>query len=310
MNDHLQEPKTPETPPFQTSKQNPFLFNEDGLRAGWRLLLLVLWVRFITIPFALLLLRPLGHAFPSRELESFDFLLTVGLAAGILIMARIEDRSFLDFGLRDRMPLRHFLTGVVSGFLAITLMLSGLHEAHHFYFGPQHMHGAAALHAALTNSCAFLIVAVFEETAFRSYPLYTLADGMGFWPAAVLISLVFAWLHVQNSGESKIGIAAVFAFGMTLAFSLWRIGSLLWAIGFHFMWDYSETFIYGVPDSGFVSPQHLLSAKFVGPAWITGGTVGPEGSAFIFLVLALVALLIHLQYPTRTFRVMPTENRR
>jgi hypothetical protein len=132
---------------------------------------------------------------------------------------------------------------------------------------------------------------------------------MGFWPAAVLISLLFAYVHVQNPGEAPMGIAAVFVFGMMLAFSLWRTGSIVWAIGFHFMWDYSETFIYGVPDSGFVSPQHLLSAKFSGPAWITGGTVGPEGSAFIFVVLAVVAVLIHFQYPTSQFRLAPPRKR-
>src|SRR5205085_11100093 len=115
-------------------------------------------------------------------------------------------------------------------------------------------------------------------------------------------SILFAYVHVSNPGEAPLGIGAVFVFGMMLAFSLWRTGSLLWAIGFHFMWDYSETFIYGVPDSGFVSPQHLLSAKFSGPAWITGGTVGPEGSWFIFLVLAAITLVIHFTYPKPRFR--------
>src|SRR5689334_24766689 len=41
--------------------------------------------------------------------------------------------------------------------------------------------------------------------------------------------------------------------------------------GFHFMWDYSESFLYGVPDSGLVQPEHLLSTHLSGPTWITGG---------------------------------------
>jgi len=146
-----------------------------------------------------------------------------------------------------------------------------------------------------------VIVALFEENAFRGYLLHTLAEGLGFWPAAVLMSLLFAAVHVQNPGESKAGIVAVFAFGMMLAFSLWRTGSLLWAIGFHFMWDYSESFLYGVPDSGLVQPEHLLSTRLSGPAWITGGSVGPEGSWFIFVLLATVALTIHFLYPRRQF---------
>jgi hypothetical protein len=157
--------------------------------------------------------------------------------------------------------------------------------------------------AAVGNALSFLFaVALFEELLFRSYALYTLADGIGFWPAAILLSLLFAAAHISNSGEAKVGIVAVAFFGLMLCFSVWRTGSLLWALGFHFMWDYSESFLYGVPDSGFVSPQHLLSAKFYGPTWITGGTVGPEGSWFIFLVLGIVALLIHLVYPRRQFQ--------
>jgi hypothetical protein len=109
--------------------------------------------------------------------------------------------------------------------------------------------------------------------------------------------LLFAAAHVNNGGEAAAGIIAVVFFGLMLCFSIWRTGSLLWAIGFHFMWDYSETFLYGVNDSGFVAPEHWLSAKFSGPAWITGGTVGPEGSWFIFLVLAATALVIHFAYP-------------
>jgi hypothetical protein len=186
-------------------------------------------------------------------------------------------------------------------------MLLVLHWFHYFDFGPQHMRGLALWRATLANLLAFAAVALFEETAFRGYPLHTLTDGIGFWPAAVLISLLFAYVHTQNPGEAPMGIAAVFAFGMMLAFSLWRTGSLLWAIGFHFMWDFSETFIYGVPDSGFVSPEHLLTAKFSGPAWITGGTVGPEGSVFIFLVLAAVAIVVHFQYSTRRFEFQPSE---
>src|SRR5579871_2243124 len=212
-------------------------------------------------------------------------------------MAKIERRSFLDYGLRDRRAVPHWVAGALIGFLSLTLMLLGFRAAHDFYFGSEAMHGSALVIAALSNVIGFVLVALFEETTFRGYAFYALTDGMGFWPAAVAMSLLFAFVHTNNPGEAPIGIVAVFAFGMMLAFSIWRTGSLLWAIGFHFMWDYSETFIYGVPDSGYVSPQHLISAKFSGPAWITGGSVGPEGSYFIFVVLAVVALAIHVFYP-------------
>jgi len=277
-------------------------FNERGLRAGWRLLL---WI-FLCLAFAFLLQAislPISRQIPRRLLAQFGQLFfVVAILGGNLVMARLEHRSVLSYGFSDPKWVQRISSGVVIGWLSLTLMLAGMDLARHFEFGTQYMHGSALVRAALLNAFSFLFaVALFEELLFRSYALYTLADGIGFWPAAVLLSLLFAGAHISNSGEAKVGITAVAFFGAMLCFSIWRTGSLLWALGFHFMWDYSESFLYGVPDSGFVSPQHLLSARFFGPAWITGGSVGPEGSFFIFLVLGLIAALIHFLYPAREF---------
>lgn len=279
-------------------KRYPVFFNEHGLRAGWRFLIFLV-VLFILVPTVFSVVRPFRRAIESAVGNIGEFLLLACVLLATFIMAKTERRSFFDYGLRDRIAIPHWVSGALIGFFSLTLMLLGFRAAHDFYFGPEAMHGSALATAALSNLVGFVLVGLFEETTFRGYAFYTLIDGMGFWPAAVVMSLLFAFVHTNNPGEAPVGIAAVFAFGMMLAFSIRRTGSLLWAIGFHFMWDYSETFIYGVPDSGFVSPQHLLSAKFSGPAWITGGSVGPEGSYFIFLVLAVVALAIHLLYPQR-----------
>jgi membrane protease YdiL (CAAX protease family) len=281
-------------------ERNPLLFNELGLRAGWRVLI---WV-VICFAFGFLLLT---------FFAAFQRQIPLGIAgvAAILganaLMAKLENRSSLSYGFADRKWPSHFCFGVLIGWISLTLMLTGLRAADHFSFGPQYMHGSTLAVSAFLNAISFLFgVALFEEILFRGYALYTLADGMGFWPAAIVLSLGFAAAHRGNGGETSVGLVAVVFFGLVLCFSIWRTGSLLLAVGFHFMWDYSESFLYGVPDSGFVSPQHLLSAKFSGPAWITGGTVGPEGSWFIFLVLSLIAVVIHFSYPSRQFQ---TRNR-
>lgn len=284
-----------------TVARNSLFFNDRGLRAGWRFVLFVVLLRLVLIPLAFTALRPFRHRLDSSVGDVSDALLLACVLLGTFIMSKLEHRSVLSYGLRDSAALPRFFAGSLTGFASLTAMLLALRATQHLLFGPGHMAGWQLLIAALLNVLGFLIVGLFEETAFRGYALYTLADGMGFWPGAVAMSIVFAWLHVQNPGESKVGIIAVFAFGMMLAFTLWRTGSLLWAIGFHFMWDYSESFLYGVPDSGLVQPEHLLSTRLSGQAWITGGSVGPEGSWFIFAVLAVVALIIHLVYPKRQF---------
>ena len=287
---------------FAAPRRNPVLFNQRGLRAGWRFLCWLL-ICFILLLGLLTLNKALrGHLPPSLARGLSQLVPALAVLGGTAVMGRLERRSLWSYGLRDLHWSSHFSFGVVIGWLALTLMLTGMHVAHHFYFGAQHMHGRAMGIAAVLNVLTFLFaVALFEETLFRGYALYTLADGMGFWPASLALSVLFATAHLSNGGEAAAGIAAVVVFGLMLSFSVWRTGSLLWALGFHFMWDYSESFLYGVPDSGIVQPDHLLSAKFVGPAWITGGTVGPEGSWFIFVVLAAIALVIHVKYPKPQF---------
>ncbi len=73
-------------------------------------------------------------------------------------------------------------------------------------------------------------------------------------------------------------------------------------MGFHTAWDWGQTYFYGVPDSGIVVPGHLLNSKFTGPAWLTGGTVGPEGSVLcVVLIISLgfvcAALFREVKYP-------------
>jgi hypothetical protein len=55
--------------------------------------------------------------------------------------------------------------------------------------------------------------------------------------------------------------------------------------------------LYSVPDSGGVSPGHLLKSSFHGPKWLTGGSVGPEGSVLIFVLLVLLWILFDRTYP-------------
>jgi len=64
------------------------------------------------------------------------------------------------------------------------------------------------------------------------------------------------------------------------------------AIGFHTAWNWGQSFFYGVPDSGASVPGHLFDPTFSGPAWLTGGSVGPEGSWLCPLLLAVVSVVL------------------
>ncbi len=125
------------------------------------------------------------------------------------------------------------------------------------------------------------------------------AKGIGFWPAAVLLSLLFGRVHLSNPGESRVGVLGVVMIGLIFAFALRRTGSLWLAVGWHASFDFGETFLYSVPNSGIVFQGHLSNASLHGPNWLTGGSAGPEGSVFSFVTMGILAIAIHFLFPAK-----------
>jgi membrane protease YdiL (CAAX protease family) len=121
----------------------------------------------------------------------------------------------------------------------------------------------------------------------------------GFWPAAIVLSVLFGAVHGGNSGETRVGLMAVVAVALFFCFTIRRTGDLWFAVGFHMAWDWGESYLYGVADSGQAFPGKLMNSSSQGPAWLSGGSVGPEGSYLVFVVIALMALVVHFLYPAR-----------
>ncbi len=151
-------------------------------------------------------------------------------------------------------------------------------------------HGLASIvrHQLLLVAC-FAAVGASEEIVNRGYPLHELARGTGFWTAAVATSLLFGWGHFAE-GDPVMGSLGVFAFAMFACASLRATGSLWFAIGFHAVWDYGESGLLGVPDSSFLLSGALAETRLTGPALLTGGAAGPEGS--VLTIAALVVLFV------------------
>ena len=179
------------------------------------------------------------------------------------IMAKIENRKIGDYGL----PWQRAFCGPILA-----------RPCHRFCFDhgpprghvgcrcvPFRFHRAAwsrSLEVRDSVGLAFLFVGLFEEFFFRGYALFTLTTGIGFWPAAILCSVVFGYVHHSNPGETWVGAFAAGFVGLIFCLLLRRTGDLWMPIGFHASWDWGETYFYGVPDSGQVATGHLLNANF------------------------------------------------
>ncbi len=305
MSDPLASPapiSPPEPPPGLITR---LISGRDGLRAPWSVVLFVI-VFFVTSVIVLVVVNfVLVKVFHSPTdtrvhqrvvsprfiaLGSYPFV--VGVLVGTIVMARSERRSPWSYGLAGRNAPGLFAAGAGWGFLALSALIGLLAITGHITVGGATNPPLIALQFAAKWAVAFLGVGLFEETCARGYLQARLSRAMGFWPAAVLLSILFGAGHVFNTGETATGLIGAGTVGLVFCYSLWRSGSLWWAIGFHAAWDWAQSYFYGTNDSGMGSAGALLASHPAGADWLSGGTVGPEGSALVFVVLIAVVLVI------------------
>lgn len=279
-------------------------------RADRRRLSLWLLIAFpppIAIGLAFHLVGTHGEAAMSVRTElPFKALVAFFLALATWIVSRMEKRSLADYGIPIRLTLgKRFWEGTFWGLVMLSAILLILSASGHFRIDSVALAGNAAFRAALGWSAVFLAVSLGEELAFRGYLLFIASRRMRFWPAAILLSLAFGAAHLGNHGENALGILQVVATGLLFCLMIRRTGTLWFAIGFHAAWDWSETFFYGTPDSGLLGSGRFLNTSVQGPAWLTGGPAGPEGSIFAFAIILICALLIHLRFPKAIYPDRP-----
>jgi membrane protease YdiL (CAAX protease family) len=311
-NNRVQPEKFPESPAAPppvppASNLSSIFIGPQGLRAGWRLLMYfalaaVFFAGVVALERAMFPHQTKG--FRAQVVLVNEMLLFFATLIPALIMGTIEKRSLRDYGLPGRGIFgKRFWLGSIWGILAITVLMLTLRGLHGFYFGTVALHGIRIAKWAVFWGGFFLFVGFFEEFFFRGYTLFTLSTGIGFWPAALVLSVIFGAVHLQNPGEQWVGGLAAGLIGLFFCLTLRRTGDLWFAIGMHLWFDWGETFLYSVPDSGFVTPGHLLNSVFHGPRWLTGGSVGPEGSVLVFGLIGLLFVIFNWMYPQAVFPV-------
>lgn len=293
----------PQQPPvFPMARGHALFEGPDGLRAGWRIFL---YLGMGVIVFFLLAALVAGiserRAGGLWKDMCYEAVMAISALVPAFVMGSIEDRPFAAYGLPGRKALRKdFWLGVVWGIAAFSFLMLLLRALGALTVGHLALHGGQALKFALFWAAYFLLVGFFEEFSLRGYTQFTLGNSIGFWPSALLLSPVFGAIHIFNSGETWIGEAGAAAIGLFFCLTLRRTGSLWFAVGMHASWDWGESYLYSVPDSGGMVPGHLLHSSLHGPRWLTGGSVGPEGSVLLFVVVGFAWVVFDRMYPART----------
>ncbi|GAA3760576.1 CPBP family intramembrane glutamic endopeptidase [Terriglobus aquaticus] len=248
--------------------------------------------------------------------------LGIAVAAATSTLAWAERRTLASYGLISKHPVRNLLGGALAGVALLSAVVLLLHQLDLLVFRGQVLFGAAAEWKLAVRSAVFFGVAAFaEEGLVRGYLQYALTRAFSrffrrilspegsararvapaFWTSTLLLSSLFAILQQVYTARSHLVLLNSFLFGLLMAFSLWRTGSLWWALGFHTAWDWAQSFLWGVPNSGVRMPDHLFLTEATGSALRSGGSIGPEGSAYTAGALAAGVAILMLLHRNRVY---------
>ncbi|HEY1927158.1 MAG TPA: type II CAAX endopeptidase family protein [Caulobacteraceae bacterium] len=219
------------------------------------------------------------------------------LAVVVLAAFTREPISRLGFAMKG--AGRNILIGLVTGLVLMGGFFGALSATGGYDFAASALPPGRILGSAVFYALFALAVAVFEETLFRSLILVQFSRAFSFWPAATITSILFGLAHAANANEAPLGLLVAGLGGLVFAYAFQRTGALWFSIGFHAAMAYSEDFVFGVPDSGNVAKGAWLHSTIHGPAWLTGGKVGPEGSVLALTLVLTLALIIRFALPPR-----------
>ena len=290
-------------------------FGPHGLRAGWSFLIfaaagvvveaLVGWVitQFWEIP------RDEPWT-PGLLIGGEALFFTIALLIALL-MGRIEGRTLATYGF----PLRRafgarFWEGAAWGVASCGLVYALMAASGGYRVNGLAVSGAAALRWGVLWALGMLAVSLYEELYFRGFPLFTLSRGVGFWPAALALSLYFGALHYfQKQNETWLDFLNVALIGLFFCFTVRRTGDVWFAVGWHFTFNFVSLGVMGSPNSGNEGGKplrgHLLDGTFQGPDWLTGGLTGAQASVFTLVTIGLLFAVFHWRHRRAVYPVLP-----
>ena len=200
----------------------------------------------------------------------------VAMAAAIIVMYRtyvrwIERRPPTELG-----PPRigtELVAGMVIGALLFTVTIGILRALGRYQvFGTN---SASVLAYPLGGS---IVSGVLEEVLFRGVLFRLVEERLGSGIALAVSAVLFGTAHLANPGASALGAASIVIEAGILLAGAYLLTRRLWLpIGMHVAWNFTESGVFGVEDSGHRA-EGLLRGHLSGPLWLTGGSFGPEAS--------------------------------
>ncbi len=227
------------------------------------------------------------------------YLVTLMPFLGIIVYTMVTKRN--RFVLRSLLPkhennkvsvlLMGFLVGFVMNFGCIVCALAN---------GDIKLYLDFALEQIPFYIFAFICVFIqssSEEMWCRGFMYERINVRYPLWVAILANGLFFAALHLLNPGVSVLPIMDIAICGLSFSIAKWYTNSIWFVMGIHTTWNFTQNFLFGLPNSGLVSEASIftLDAATAHDSLVYDVGFGVEGAfpaVLSDLLLGVVCLIL------------------
>ena len=233
---------------------------------------------------------PGASSFAGALTVSYVVVLAAALLATFVMLRRVDGRAWSTAGLGVAQAKPAVLgLGLAIGFLAILLPSGALLMVHWLAPAAPTLGTGTSLTFAAQIALLMLPQSLAEELISRGYAFTAIREGAGPVAAIAITSLIFGALHLGNPGADARSFGIVVLAGVWLGAIVVLTKSVYAAWMAHFAWNFAIVGLLHAKVSGIAFPAPEYTVVDAGPGWATGGSWGPEGSAFA--ALAMIAAI-------------------
>lgn len=262
-------------------KNGFFNSDEKRLRAGWRILIFIIFFTLISRILSKSILGLVGDLDKTGSVYWVVRGIVVVVASSLvvwLVRKLIDKKTFISLGLKlDSLAVKDFfiglvISGLMIGTIFVVLYLSGLLKINEISWGDNIIY--VLFNIFLWFFGIGLAVGWSEELGLRGYLLQNMRDGMGLFWAVLISCLLYGLLHMSNPNSTLLSGILIAFFGYLRIFGWLRTGQLWLSMGMHAGWNFFQGPLLGFTVSG-MKTQSIIKQTVSREEWITGGSFGP-----------------------------------
>ncbi len=229
----------------------------------------------------------------------------IGMIAVVCLFCKwFQKRKMSTLGFVKKGMFKEYIIGLIVGFAMFSAaVLIGVVTGSIEFNG---MSATFSIGLFLLYTVGFMIQGMAEEVVCRGYFMVSYARKYPVYAAIIANSLVFATLHLGNSGITVLSFINLVLFGIFASVYFIRRGNL-WGVGaLHSIWNLVQGNFYGIKVSGMEITNSFLDATMVeGKELFNGGDFGLEGSLSVTIILVIATVIVYFMKDKDKFEFDP-----